>query len=262
MLTESAYADDRNLRARMAIWAYAARPADPAWRLRPVAWDGNQRVADVGCGNGFDLRQLVARGWCGQIVALDLSPGMLAAVADRREQGRVALVNADAQRLPLADGCVDVGLAMHMLYHVPDAPAAVGELRRTIRYGGTLLASTNSEGSLRELHELFDAVVSGQLGRPVRALPSLSFTVETGREFLRSAFEDVTLHQHEVALAITDPDAITGYLASVRDPIVRRIGGQLDFDAALTEMSVRAGAVIRAGGAFRTTARSGVFACQ
>jgi ubiquinone/menaquinone biosynthesis C-methylase UbiE len=262
MLTESAYADDRNLRARMAIWAYAARSADPAWRLRPVAWDGTQRVADVGCGNGFDLRQLVARGWCGQIAGLDLSPGMLAAVADRREQGRVALVNADAQRLPLADGCVDVGLAMHMLYHVPDVAAAVGELRRVVRPGGTLLASTNSEGSLRELHDLFDAVVSGQLGRPARALPSLSFTVETGREFLRSAFEDVTLHQHEVALAIPDPAAVTSYLGSVRDPIQRRLGGQLDFDAALTEMAARVGQVIHADGVFRVTARSGVFACQ
>jgi hypothetical protein len=43
MRTESACADDRNLRARMAIWAYATGPADPSWRLRPVRWDGTQR---------------------------------------------------------------------------------------------------------------------------------------------------------------------------------------------------------------------------
>jgi SAM-dependent methyltransferase len=262
MLTESAYADDRNLRARMAIWAYATGPADPSWRLRPVRWDGTQRVVDVGCGNGFDLRQLLARGWCGQVVGLDLSPGMLAAVADRREPGRVALVNADAQRLPLATDCADVGLAMHMLYHVPDIPAAVSELRRVVQEGGTLLASANSEHSMRELHDMLDVVVSAQLGRPVRALPGLSFTVETGLDLLGSAFADVTLHEHEVSLAIPDPAAVTSYLDSVRDPIVRGLDGQLDFDVALAEVAAQVGHVIQTDGVFRVRARSGVFACR
>jgi ubiquinone/menaquinone biosynthesis C-methylase UbiE len=262
MLTESAYADDRNLRARMAIWAYATGPADPSWRLQPVAWDGTQRVADVGCGNGFDLRQLLARGWCRQLIGLDLSPGMLAAVADRLEPGRVALLNADAQRLPLADACADVGLAMHMLYHVPDVAAAAGELRRVVRPGGTVLASANSAHSLRELHDMFDAVISAQLGRPARAMPGLSFTVETGRDLLRTAFEDVTLHSHEVQLAIPDPAAVVSYLDSVRDPVLRLLGEQLDFDAALAEMAARVSQVIRADGSFRVTARSGVFACR
>jgi hypothetical protein len=38
---------------------YAEAPADPGWRISPAAWDGSQVVADVGCGNGFGLRQLV-----------------------------------------------------------------------------------------------------------------------------------------------------------------------------------------------------------
>ena len=32
---------------------------------------------------------------------------------------------------------MDVALAMHMLYHVPDVPAAVAELRRIVKPGGT-----------------------------------------------------------------------------------------------------------------------------
>lgn len=262
MLTESAYADDRNLRARMAIWAYAEGPIDRSWRLQPVDWDGTQQVADIGCGNGFDLRQLLDRGWCGQIIGVDLSPGMLAAAADRIEPGRVALLGADARRLPLADDCADVALAMHMLYHVPDVGAAAAELRRIVRPGGTLLASANSGHTMAELHDLFDAVISAQLGRPARAMPAMSFTVETGRGLLRTAFADVTLHSHEVLLAIPDPAVVVSYLDSVRDPVLRRLGEQLDFDAALTEMAARVSHVIRADGSFRITARSGVFACR
>ncbi len=71
MLTGSA--DDRHLRSRMAIYAYAETPAEPRWRTSVIPWDGTQIVADVGCGNGFDLRQIVPQGRCHHAIALDLS---------------------------------------------------------------------------------------------------------------------------------------------------------------------------------------------
>ena len=40
MLTGSAYADDRHISSRMAIWAYAGTPADPRWRTSMVSWPG------------------------------------------------------------------------------------------------------------------------------------------------------------------------------------------------------------------------------
>lgn len=99
MLTQSAYADDRHLRSRMAIYRYAEVPADPGWRISPVAWDGTQVVADVGCGNGFDLRQLVPGGRCRHAFGLDLSSGMLCTLEElARTSGRLTLVQADAQR--------------------------------------------------------------------------------------------------------------------------------------------------------------------
>ena len=117
MLTRSAYADDRHLRSRMAIYRYAEAPADPGWRISPVAWDGTQVVADVGCGNGFDLRQLVPGGRCRHAFGLDLSAGMLRSLEElARSSGRLTLIQGDAQRLPLRDGSIDVALAMHMLY--------------------------------------------------------------------------------------------------------------------------------------------------
>ena len=129
-MTGSAYADDRHLRSRMAIYAYAETAADPRWRTLVISWDGTQVVADVGCGNGFDLRQIVPQGRCRHAIGLDLSAGMLRSLEDLRQSGSLSLVQADAQRLPLPDRSVDVAMAMHMLYHVPDVPAAIRELRR------------------------------------------------------------------------------------------------------------------------------------
>jgi SAM-dependent methyltransferase len=82
VLTGSAYADDRHLRSRMSIYAYAEKAGDPRWRTSVIPWDGTQIVADVGCGNGFDLRQIVPQGRCRHAIGLELSAGMLRSAAD------------------------------------------------------------------------------------------------------------------------------------------------------------------------------------
>jgi len=126
---------------------------------------------------------------------------MLKSVPDLERSGHLSLVQADAQRLPLRDETADVGLAMHMLYHVPDMQAAVRELRRIVKPGGTVLASTVSPSSMGEMRELQDAAASALLGRSVRVLPPLSFTTETGTAVLATEFSDVALLRHEGALS-------------------------------------------------------------
>lgn len=261
-LTESAYRDDRHLRARMAIWAYAEGPVDPGWRLSAVPWDGTQRVADVGCGNGFDLRQIVPQGRCGHAVGIDLSAGMLRSLDSLRGSGRLTLVQADAQQLPLGDGVVDVAMAMHMLYHVPGIPAAVSELRRITAPGGTVLASTNSSGAMSEINGLLNTAIAGQLGRPAPALPALSFTTENGADLLGREFSDVTLHEYEVVLSLPGPGPVVAYLNSVREPVLSHVGGPLSFDDALAEVAAHVEQAVRAHGRFRAVNRIGVFVCR
>jgi ubiquinone/menaquinone biosynthesis C-methylase UbiE len=77
-------------------------------------------------------------------------------------------VVGDIQELPLADGSVDAALAMHMLYHVPDIALAARELRRVVRPGGVLMASTNAADDKAEVGELWAAAVEDLTGsRPV-----------------------------------------------------------------------------------------------
>jgi SAM-dependent methyltransferase len=261
-LTGSAYADDRRIRSRMAIYAYAETAANPGWRTSVVPWDGTQVVADVGCGNGFDLRQIVPQGRCRHAIGVDLSAGMLASVQDLRQSGSLSLVQADAQRLPLPDRSVDVALAMHMLYHVPDIPAAIGELRRITKPGGTVLASTNSSAHLAEIDDLLQAAVSRQLGRPVQAVPALSFTTQTGSAMLGREFSSVTLRTQDVPLSIPSAQPVTTYVASLREPSLAWIGEPLDFDAVLDDIAVRVEEVIQAQGSFRATTHMGVFICH
>lgn len=262
MLTGSAYADDRHLRSRMSIYAYAEARGDPRWRTSVIPWDGTQVVADVGCGSGFDLRQIVPQGRCRRAIGIDLLAGMLRSLQDLRQSGGLSLVQADAQRLPLPDGSVDVAMAMHMLYHVPDVTAAIGELRRITKPGGTVLASANSSAHLAEIGGLLDAAVSSQLGRPVRASPADSFTTETGTELLSREFSTVTLRTLDVPLSIPGPEPVVAYVGSIREPTLAWIGEPLDFDAVLDDIAARVEQVTRAQGSFRATTHMGVFICR
>jgi ubiquinone/menaquinone biosynthesis C-methylase UbiE len=262
MLTGSAYADDRHIRSRMSIYAYAETAADPRWRTSMIPWDGTQIVADVGCGNGFDLRQIVPQGRCRHAIGLDLSAGMLRAAAELRADGRLSLVQADAQRLPLPDDCVDVAMAMHMLYHVPDPAAAIRELRRITKPDGIVLASTNSPAHLAEIAALVQAGISRQLDGPVRAAPADSFTTETGADLLSQVFSSVTLQTLDVPLSIPSAEPVLAYVGSLREPTLALVRQPLDFDAVLDDIALNVERAIMTEGSFRATTHMGVFICR
>jgi SAM-dependent methyltransferase len=262
MLTGSAYADDRHIRSRMAIYAYAEKKGTPGWRTSMIPWDGTQIVADVGCGNGFDLRQIVPQGRCRHAIGLDLSAGMLRSLEDLRQSGSLSLVQADAQRLPLPSESVDVAMAMHMLYHVPDPGAAIRELRRITRQDGTVLASTNGPAHLREINQLLDGALSSQLGRQAQAAPADSFTTQTGTDMLGQEFSSVTLRTVDIPLSIPSAEPVLAYVGSLREPILAHIGEPLDFDAVLADIAVQVDQAVQAQGTFRTATHMGVFICR
>ena len=54
------------------------------------------------------------------------------------EAARVGAVQGDALRLPFADGTFDRVIASEVLEHIPDDEAAMAELARVLRPGGTM----------------------------------------------------------------------------------------------------------------------------
>jgi SAM-dependent methyltransferase len=96
-----------------------------------------RRVLEVGCGSASCARWLAAQG--ARAVGLDLSAGMLRqAVRLARETGiAVPLVQADAGRLPFADGSFDLACsAFGAVPFVADSAAVMREVARVLRPGG------------------------------------------------------------------------------------------------------------------------------
>ncbi len=226
-LRESQYKTDVNLSARQSVYAYQQPRIDLARAtLSLAALGGAEVVADVGCGNGRYLAELARRGHAGPVLGADMSPGML--LAARSGAPRASLMVADAMALPVRDAATGLTLAMHMLYHVPDADRAVRELRRITRPGGQVIVGLNGTDHLRELRALITKALAS-LGRPpVRPREQLS--LDAGEQLLRSQFTSVTRHDFEGQLRVPDAEPIAAYVRSrVPDagPLVPAVLGAL-----------------------------------
>ena len=96
---------------------------------------------DAGCGDGRYLAALDAE-LPGRIAGVDISERILETA--RARVPRAELRRANLESLPFDDGDFDLVLSSQVIEHVVDARAAMSELARVLRPGGTLVLSTDN----------------------------------------------------------------------------------------------------------------------
>ncbi|MBO0840844.1 MAG: class I SAM-dependent methyltransferase [Sciscionella sp.] len=95
-------------------------------------------VVEAGCGEGYGADLLAQQ--AKSVLALDYDDDAITHV--RRAYPRVRAVRADLAALPIRPASVDVVANMQVIEHLHDQPGFIGECRRILRPGGTLLIST------------------------------------------------------------------------------------------------------------------------
>ncbi|HQO28733.1 MAG TPA: malonyl-ACP O-methyltransferase BioC [Accumulibacter sp.] len=112
-----------------------------------------QCVLDAGCGTGYGLRLLRQRWPQTHLVGLDFAPAML----QLARQDADALIAADVETLPCADGSFDVWLSS-LTVQWCDAARTFREAARVLRPGGHLAVSTLGPQTFHELRAAFGVI--------------------------------------------------------------------------------------------------------
>lgn len=165
---------------------FAARRAFLMHHVRP-----GDRVLDLGCGEGAFALVLAAAG--ARTTAADVSPAALERARRRPGMPEAVLLAEDAE-LPFAEAAFDVVWAGEVLEHTVDTALLLAQVRRVLRFGGTLLVTTPANGGVRGAvlalrPRAFDAHFDP------RADHLRFYTARTLRTVLRDAgFPDTAVH--------------------------------------------------------------------
>lgn len=116
--------------------------------------------ADLGSGTGSVTRALLARYVRARVAQLDLSPDMLRTARPRWPWQRLRTrgICADAECLPLRDGCLDLAASNLMLQWCNEPARVLEQVLGALKPGGLLLFSTLGPATLSELRDSWAAV--------------------------------------------------------------------------------------------------------
>ena len=98
------------------------------------------RIVEIGAGTGYFSLNLLLGGACDEVVATDISQGMIDSLEGnaKRLGLKVETHVCEAGALPLADESVDTVIGHAVLHHLPDLDAAFAEFNRVLKPGGLL----------------------------------------------------------------------------------------------------------------------------
>ena len=162
------------------------------------------RVLDLGCGTGALMREALVAGRPELVAGIDLSRGMLQRGAHELAGAeKVAFVQADAERLPLASAAFDLAVSRRALGLTPGLGAAFAEMARVLRPGGRVSISLFGDRSRgRPVDRFFRQALREVLGPAAEPLLGLSAP---------PSIAAVEAAAHAAGLAAEEVSAVTAY---------------------------------------------------
>ena len=187
-----------------------------------VGLQKGQRVLDAACGTGVVVRQAAELlGETGSAVAIDLNAGMLEVAAANAPATGAAIEwrQGDVAALPCEDEEFDAVLCQQGLQFFPDKSAALTEMHRVLKSGGTLGLCVWRGIEHSPCHSAILAALTDHAGADIAQKIKAPFSFGSP-DGVRSAlsdvgFTDVSIHVEDVIRRLLPAaESIPGLLAS------------------------------------------------
>ena len=254
------YKNASNLDARTALHSRfgTAQVNWYRWLFEHLTLPDGARALELGCGSAKLWLENLERLPDWHVTLTDFSAGMIAE-AERHLAGKgpeFSFRVADAQDLPFGNSSFDVVVANHMLYHVPDLPLALSEIKRVLKPGRQLFAATNGENHMRELDELSgDLVPGGAVRAFTKSHHVTDFTLTTAPALLAPYFSAVTLYQPpgDPDLHVTEAEPLVAYILSSVPENVREEADKI------AAMRLKIAEILADAGEIRVRRETGLF---
>ena len=218
------------------------------WMPRVMAFDQfrGARLLEIGCGMGTDLLQF-ARGGA-RCIGIDLTPRSVEITRHRFDLYDFdgAFMIADGEHLPFAAETFDVVYSNGVLHHTPNTAAAIREVHRVLRPGGTAKVMLYHRNSLNYWVEIVlrRGLLGGEFlrGRSTEEIMSrvIEFSDHDARPLVKvysrkqarqlfDQFHDVTVEVEQLTR-----DELRVFSSLVSENLLRRLGNRFGWNVVIT----------------------------
>ena len=116
------------------------------WALEQIKIPDNGKVADIGCGGGYNIRRMLEMSAKAKFIGLDISDESVkkAEKVNKAEIGkRVKIIKGSAENLPFKDDSIDLITAFETVFFWKNPEKAFREVHRTLVKDGCFAVINN-----------------------------------------------------------------------------------------------------------------------
>ena len=116
------------------------------WALERIRIPENGKVADLGCGGGYNIRRMLEMSAKAKFIGLDISDESVkkAQKVNKSEIGkRVKIIKGSAEKLPFKDNSIDLITAFETVFFWKNPEKAFREIYRSLVKGGCFAVINN-----------------------------------------------------------------------------------------------------------------------
>lgn len=261
-LKSSQYKNDKNLSARFGLYDFSYPKVDIYNEaIKALKLKGNEKILEVGCGNGQVLVNIYKGGHRGELTGTDISKGMYKETVAQCKQDHLPIKfkEVSADKLPFKDESFDVILAFFMIYHMPDINIALQEWKRVLKPNGKLLVTIGSKVNLVNRRKLTTSLEEKTKSHKKRFIDAISY--ETAPKFLKKYFKIESKRLLKYNLRIPDETRILKAIESTKEFFEPKPSKQL-WQQCMNEIKEKIKQKIKAKGYFTDTAHRGFYICS